>query len=215
MIKIYLFIFLIFSVILIGCSPIYTVKDFSTKEKFYDDFNKSVRDQSIKISLLNNNSQIFGEKAIIKNDTLIVSLSRQIKRTINKNDIQNINYFGKDMNHLSANIHLNNGEIIKVKNININSDSSITTDILEIQGKHIPVSELSAVSYTKHWIGLPIGIISGTVVGFFTSALLNGDRNNNSGDSGNGLYIIPIVEVIGGGVFGWIEGFHYTYQFYP
>ena len=56
--------------ILTGCSSIYTQKDFPSKQKFYEDFNNSVRNKKV-IVTLTNDSLINLINAEIKNDSLL------------------------------------------------------------------------------------------------------------------------------------------------
>ncbi len=69
---IYLIIFAV-PFFLVGCSSIYTVKDFSSKEKFYDDFNKFAKDKDLEITLLNDSSFSTGYGAVIINDKLVIN----------------------------------------------------------------------------------------------------------------------------------------------
>jgi hypothetical protein len=70
--KYYYLISLIFLAFLIGCSSTYSVSDFSSKEKFYDDLNKSMHDKSIKVILINDSSYVINNNVRISNDSLVL-----------------------------------------------------------------------------------------------------------------------------------------------
>jgi len=55
---------------LIGCSSTYKVIDYSSYEKFYEDFNNSVKDTKLSVTLTNDSSLVFPEGAEIKNDSI-------------------------------------------------------------------------------------------------------------------------------------------------
>lgn len=64
------YIYLIFagiSLFIIGCSSTYSVGDFPSKEKFYENFNKS-----IKVILVNDSSYIIDKNVKISNDSLVL-----------------------------------------------------------------------------------------------------------------------------------------------
>ena len=67
-----------------GCSSIYTERYFSSKEKFYKDFNKSAFNKTLKVTLKNDSSFICSNGAEIKYDTLFLPF---YKRYNNKNFI--------------------------------------------------------------------------------------------------------------------------------
>jgi len=84
--NIYYVILLLF-LLMIGCSSTYTIKDFSSKDKFYQSFNTSVGYKDINITL-NNDSQvtIFGG-GTLKHDTLYT-----LTDVFPVETIKNINY---------------------------------------------------------------------------------------------------------------------------
>lgn len=63
----------IFIFFIAGCSSTYRVNDFSSKEKFYEDFNKSMHNKSVNVLLANNSSFISSGNVLISNDSLIFS----------------------------------------------------------------------------------------------------------------------------------------------
>lgn len=90
--KIYLTVFL-FSLTLISCTSTYRISDFSSKQKFYEDFNESVKDKSLKIILTNDNIINSSHRAVIGNDSLI--LNNQNLESIPLNKIREISYSNK------------------------------------------------------------------------------------------------------------------------
>jgi hypothetical protein len=70
--KIIIFIVTFISLFLIGCSSIYTVKDFSSKDKYYEDFNSFVKNKNVKVTLNNDSSLTTFENTRISDDTLIL-----------------------------------------------------------------------------------------------------------------------------------------------
>ena len=59
-------VFLIF----IGCSSTYNAAEYPSIKKYYDDFNKSVEDNTLKVTLINDTSLVIPEGAKIKNDSI-------------------------------------------------------------------------------------------------------------------------------------------------
>ncbi|MHB1687752.1 MAG: hypothetical protein ACYCVH_10295 [Ignavibacteriaceae bacterium] len=117
------FITAFFSLTFISCSSIYTVKDFSSKEKLYQDFNNSVKDKSIEVKFINDSSLTINNGAVIKNDTLYsigYHLDKKYER-IALSEIKKINYTGSD--YKSANLLLKNDEQINAGDINIANDT--------------------------------------------------------------------------------------------
>ncbi|MGA7719569.1 MAG: hypothetical protein WCA84_00200, partial [Ignavibacteriaceae bacterium] len=101
---------LILSLFVIGCSSTYKVSDFTSRDKFYNDFNKFVRDKSVKVTLVNDSSFYVENVAQIKNDT-IYSFGQEIitrNKKIPSSDTVEINY--TDSNAMSAEILLKDGE---------------------------------------------------------------------------------------------------------
>lgn len=68
-------IYLIISLIiffLTGCSSTYTLKDFSSKEKFYNDFNKYMSNKPVKVTFVDDSSFVFSENVKISNDSILL-----------------------------------------------------------------------------------------------------------------------------------------------
>jgi PBP1b-binding outer membrane lipoprotein LpoB len=45
-------LFFLLALLLMGCSSTYTIKDFPSKERFYEDFNNSVKNKDVSITLM-------------------------------------------------------------------------------------------------------------------------------------------------------------------
>lgn len=56
--------------IVTGCSNSYTLKDYPSKERFYSNFNKSVKNETLEITYATDSIINSDEGAFIKNDTL-------------------------------------------------------------------------------------------------------------------------------------------------
>ena len=68
--KIFYLIATIFLLTLTGCSSTYKVSDFSSKDKFYEDFNNFTNKKTLKVTLNNDSSFIINKGAMISNDSL-------------------------------------------------------------------------------------------------------------------------------------------------
>ena len=68
---------LFFALTVLGCSSTYRVSDFSSKDKFYEDYNSSVKDKVVRVTMFNDSSLNAGEGTMIEDDTLIINLSNQ------------------------------------------------------------------------------------------------------------------------------------------
>ncbi|MCL5030164.1 MAG: hypothetical protein M1480_14230 [Bacteroidetes bacterium] len=215
------FIFCALELFLSGCSSIYTAENFSSKEKFYEDFNKSAKNKAVKITTTNDSSFASPEVSKISNDTLFfVSQIKDEMIRIKHDEIKDIQYYGSDMLNLSAVILLKNGEKLNAENVNLISDSSINASYKKHIYGFLPLRKIKEVSFKNHWLGVParlaIGTISGFGIGFFVVNGIIGQQNINGQDED--LSIIGGLSAIGlavGSVWGWIEGYNYTYQFNP
>jgi hypothetical protein len=209
--RIYVFILILF-IPFAGCTSTYIQKDFLSKEDFYKKFNNAAAGKTVNIKLTDG-SIITGNNAKILDDTLVYFIPAKRNVTVTKNDIKKINYYGSDMNHLSAVVVLKSGETVHVKNLKLYPDSSIITGVTRSEKKYIPVSELKNMSYNKHWLGVPIGVAGGIILS--RPVVLGAESAAANHYNPRGLWAVPVVEIIGGGVIGWLVGFNYTYQFNP
>ncbi|MHB9004813.1 MAG: hypothetical protein ACYC6C_12285 [Coriobacteriia bacterium] len=213
----YLSITFSLSLLFISCSSTYKISDFSSKDKFYEDFNNFAKGKTLNIFLENNISFISEISPQISNDSLIYLDKIQKEQAIfKKRDIKNVTfYYNRDKACYSANISLKNGEELNEDNIELLPDSSIKFIVYKNITKQIPLSNIKEVSYKNHWLGVPFGFLPGTIVGFIIGYWI--DYNNPGTNSTVGDQIaIPIGTVLGlmvGSIWGWLNGWDYTYQF--
>jgi len=214
------FIVAFFSLTFVSCSSIYTVKDFSSKAKLCQDFNNSVKDKSIKVKFINDSSLTINNGAVIENDTLYSIGYRLDKRyeRIALSEIKKINYTGSD--YKSANLLLKNNDQINAGDINIANDTmeySVTKKIL-MRTEVAPLDKIKEASYKNHRLGIPGWFLAGTGLGIIVGAIIFVSRNNGSPDNAymtlNSFLTIPFGSFVGI-IWGWIDGYNYTYQFNP
>ncbi len=188
------------------------MKDFSSKEKFYDDFNKYMVNTPVKVTLVNDSSFTALNGVSIANDSLFFTAQILKKEKIESNEIKNIKYLDPSSSNFAAIIILNNGKELKAIKADILSGSSINVLILEEENKNLPLRNIREASYNNHWLGVPVGLLSGTVLGYFTLGIVNtiNPKKNNPG-----LLVFPAAAIIIGGVLGWNVGYNYIYRFNP
>ncbi len=221
--KIALFNFLGFALLLIGCSSTYTLKDFSSKEKFYEGFNDFAKNKNVKVTLYNDSSLSAPFGAVILNDTLnVVKRVQEIEKTISKNEIKEIKYYyTTNFLHPDFKVILKNGNELKEKNIEILPDSSVKYSLFKHINESIPIDRVKTVNYKNNWLGMIPGFLSG----FISSALLGYAGgisalifSSNKKNEALPFYVLAITTVAGttmGTIIGWLIGFNYTYQFNP
>jgi hypothetical protein len=159
-------------ILFIGCSSTYRISQFSSKDKFFEDFNKSANDKSLKITMNDDSSFTANRGAKISNDSLTFFSIVRKEVKINKADIKDIKYFGTDMNHLSATIFLNNGDTATAKNINLGTDSSINAVLYVSENGSLPVLKIKQVSYVNHSMGAFMGFLTGIPAGLLTEIII-------------------------------------------
>jgi hypothetical protein len=221
--KFYLYIAAL-SLILIGCSSTYKISNFSSKDKFYEDFNNFAKNKSVKVTLINDSSFSFKNGAEIANDTLfylgkeIISGNKRIAVT----DIKEINYIKNDYN--SASILLMNGERFSAREIKKNNDSiefAFTEEVITLTNV-TSINRIKEIIYKNRWLGVIPGFIGGTLLGFVAGVTTVPEGTTSSGLMGQynepSYASVPIGTFSGlilGSAFGWFVGFNYTYQFNP
>jgi hypothetical protein len=85
---------LLSALIFMGCST-YTIKDFTSKDKFYQSFNKSVGQRDIDITLTDNSKRTIFGGGTLKQDTLYT-----LTGVFPVESIKKINYSAKDGSEL-------------------------------------------------------------------------------------------------------------------
>ena len=85
-------LFFLLALLLMGCSSTYTIKDFPSKERFYEDFNKFAQNKDVEITLINDSSFTINDGTVLENDTLISygKLEGKDKRSFALSDITEI-----------------------------------------------------------------------------------------------------------------------------
>ncbi|MHB1685990.1 MAG: hypothetical protein ACYCVH_01210, partial [Ignavibacteriaceae bacterium] len=202
------------------------VSDFSSRDKFYEDFNKSVNDKAVKVTLSNDSSFFMSTGAAIENDTLY-SLGKEIKSGIKKialTDTKGINY--SNQSHTTALIILNDGKRYQAEQLRGNRDSIEFSFTKIITLKDVTsINDIKNISYKNHWLGIIPGFIGGTIFGLLAGVIAIQTTPGTNNTSGGQAYYIPPTEtpakivassgVILGIAYGWFKGFNYTYQFNP
>lgn len=215
--------------LIIGCTSTYKISSFSSKDKFYEEFNNFAKNKNVKVILTNDSSFSVSNGAEIWNDTLY-SLGEEIK-TGNKqlalSDLKEIKY--NSIYYNSASILLKNGEEYSAKQLKMGKDSiefTFANEIITLNGI-TPINKVQKISYKKRWLGLFPGFIAGTFLGSVTGfCLVSSDNINTSlglaqtSTQNDGVNFDPVAwgalsGMIVGSALGWIVGFDYIYQFNP
>ena len=202
-----------FSLFLFGCSATYRIGDFSSKDKFYEDFNKSASSKSLNIILNNDNTFSAGSGAMILNDSLFFLVQSQRDEKIKRDKIKDIQYTGSDMSNLYAIIELKNGNKATAKNVNILSDSSINATVYYHIKKQISIDGIKSINYKNHWLGLTKGAIIGTVGGFATGFIVASSAQLTSDGPVVAGFVMTALGLIVGSIIGWNGGVIHTYEF--
>ena len=216
----------IFLLILTGCYSTYNVSDFSSRDKFYEDFDKSVNDKAVKVTLSNDSSFFMSNGAAIENDTLY-SLGEEFKSGIKKialSDTKGINY--ANQSHTNALIILNDGERYQAEQVRGNQDSIEFSFTKTITLKDVTsINNVKNISYKNHWLAVIPGFIGGTIFGIMAGLIaiqltpLTFNTVGNSTYYAGTNYIPAKIAlsscIILGISYAWIKGFNYTYQFNP
>ncbi len=200
----------------IGCFSTYNVTDFSSKEKFYEDFNNSAGNKSLNIVLKNDSSITAVNGANISHDSLIFAMQIQREtKILSKDEVRIIRYKGQNIFNT---IYFKNGDSLIANNIYILSDSSIFAEYFDSTFEHLPIKIIKEVSYKNHWPAIIPGIVCGILGSFIIAGVGETDsRNSDSGIFASGaamFYGVPLG-IITGGIIGWYIGYSYTYQFNP
>jgi hypothetical protein len=132
-----------------GCSTIYTIKDYPSKEKFHEDINNSIKDEKIKVVLLNDSSFTVKKGSVLENDTLFVygELNKTEHLSLALSNLKKTN-FRTDDDFNSVFVLLNDPEKLNYKNIKINCDS-IYFDIFQYLPISFALSDLVKLNYVN------------------------------------------------------------------
>jgi hypothetical protein len=140
-------LFIALSLLFAGCSTIYTIKDFPSKEKFYEDFNNSAKDKKIKVILLNDSSFTVAQGGVLENDTLFVfgELNETEHLSLELSDLKKENFRTND-DYNSTFVLLKNSEKLNYKNIKTNCDT-LSFDIIQYLPISFALSDLVKLNY--------------------------------------------------------------------
>ncbi|MGA7721951.1 MAG: hypothetical protein WCA84_12355 [Ignavibacteriaceae bacterium] len=217
--KIFYLLIPVLPLLLIGCSSTYNVADFPSKDKFYADFNKSASDKSLKI-IMNNDSTInAGNGALISNDSLLITIPVQKEEKISRDNIEELIYNSYDPNIINK-IILKNGKSITSDRISILPDSSVSFFDYVSTNESLSLNNVKKISYKNHWLGLPVGLIFGPLIGYGLGISLGEAISQSSFSSASSadkatIYVISSIGFVTVSVLGWVNGWTYTYIFNP
>ena len=207
----------VFSIVYSGCSSTYTLNNFSSYEKFYEDFNKSAYEKPVKIFLINDSSFVASGGAEVVNDTLLSAAQNKKERIILlKNKIKNIQfYYDKSNGTYSAKIVLNSGAVIKEDNVELLPDSSVSYEVYKYDS--LPLNKIKKVSYKNNLLGACLGFLIGSTTGFLAGGLVMASISGKESGLTPTYYFLSIQTIgsIAGIIWGGMQGYTYVYQFNP
>jgi hypothetical protein len=198
------------TLIIVGCSSTYRLSDFPSKKKFYEDFNKSAKNESLRIVLKNDSTIAAEYGAEISNDSLILNKFITKEQTIRRDEIKEIEYGAFNMT-----MRLKNGKSFELKSNKILSDSLIL--VLYYEPEYLPINKVNLICYKAHWAAVPAGIGLGIVSGFFIGSILIPTDDQDDGVIPSSFFLGLVsgftVGLISGGIVGYIIGDTYIYEF--
>ena len=207
----------IFLLTLTGCSTTYKVTDFSSRDKFYGDFNNFARNKNVKVTFTNDSSFSLTNSAEIANDTLYC-LGKEINsgnKRIAVSDIKELNYTRND--YKSASILLKNGESYRAKEIKMGKDSiefAFNNEVIT-QNKVTSINNIQKISYNNHSIGSISNLGLGFCLGIAGGSLVQIIGAGFAIPIGTPVIIGATLGIILGPITGALIGYKYTYQFSP
>jgi hypothetical protein len=210
-------LFFLLSLLFMGCSSTYTIKDFTSKDKFYEDFNSSAKSKDVNITLMNDSSFTINDGVVLENGILF-SVEGKDKKSFPLSDVAEIKYTKNDS--ASASIFLNNGGIYRGKNITTGSDSiyfTVTTSTAKnnTPPMHIGIDKVKTVTY-KTWLRSSlVGLLSGGIAGGIVVLIAHSNLKDNPGVATNYDILAPPIGALVGGIIGGIIGWNTIYQFNP
>jgi hypothetical protein len=200
---------------LTGCST-YTIKNFYSKEKFYQDFNKSAKNKDVSITLVYGKSFDIDNGVILENDSLISYEKSGIKgkMTVPLTDITDLLY--TDNNHNSASVIFKNGGIIEGDNITVGHDSICFDGMKQfiVRKSVAPINKVETVSYINNARAVPSGIFGGALAGLITAGIASVSLDKSNKPL-NYWLPAPLIGAVVGGIIAVLIGWNTTYQFNP
>ena len=174
---------------------------------------------NIDVTLSNDSSFSVPYGAIIADSLLTITNIKHTVRLRHSSVKEIKEYYDTDFTYPLHEVILTNGKELK-GDIRILPDSSIEYTVRENVYEKIPLKKIKEVYYKNHWLGIPSGFLIGAVSGFGVSYILDQFVNRNDSDkrSSKNIFIyfagIPLGAMTGM-IWGWINGYSYTYQFNP
>ena len=214
-------LFFLLALLLMGCSSTYTIKDFPSKEKFYEDFNNSAQNKDVNVTLINDSSFTINDGTVLENDTLISygKLEGKDKRSFALSDITEIRYANNDSS--SASVLFKNGDKLRGENIITDHDSIyfVTMKTSIARNNIVPIDKVKKVSYNNRLIRMPLGLLAGAPLGLLSGIVL-GHVFHTTDDKGypdvsNITIEMTFVGTLAGIIVSCIIGYNYIYQFNP
>jgi len=204
-----------------GCSSTYKVKNFSTKEKFYEEFNNSFKNREAKVVLTNDSTFIALNGVDIKNDTLYSYIFTEENQPMQFSlaDVADIEFISDHI--ASAKIFLKNGEKLNGNKVKVTKDSInfIESKSLMLLKKLESIDKIKRVTYKNRWKRMPLAILAGAPLGAFSgivfSKLLDTRDYKGNPDYFIGVINMTVVGVLTGCITSYLIGFDYIYQFNP
>ncbi|NCQ17593.1 MAG: hypothetical protein GW805_04640 [Ignavibacteria bacterium] len=211
------FIFIFFT----GCSSTYTVTDFGTKEKFYEEFNNNFKDREAKVTLVDDSSFIAQNGVEINHDTLLSfkKLEEKIHRRFALSDVTDIYFPGSTTT--SASVALKNGNKLTGDEVKVTKDSIsfVESKSIVVIKTLVPTDIIKTISYNDRWRRMPLGVLTGAPLGFLSGiALVNVFRikDYHGGLDYPGVsFQMTVLGVLTGCITSYLIGFDYIYQFNP
>ena len=112
--------------------------------------------------------------------------------------------------------------ITGIRNDTLFFQADITKSNFGNNYKAIPINKIKTISYNRHWLGLPIGLIGGAIIGIGIGGAISSYDAHTKGDplGINNEYLLPLIYgvLIGsitGSIVGWFVGWNYVYEFNP
>jgi hypothetical protein len=210
----------VLALLLMGCSSTHTIKDFPSKEKFYQDFNNSAKNKDVKIILVKDSSFAINDGIALENDTLFsyVILEGKDSRSFALSEITEIKYTNND--YKSASVLFKNGDKLIGEDIRTNRDSIyfVTMKKLLTRNNIISINKVKTISYKNRLIRIPLGILAGGLIGLVSGIFYASRPNTSKDDSGlisGSIVGGAVIGVLIGSIVSYCIGYNYYYQFNP
>ena len=211
----------IISLLSTGCSNFF-VKNFPSKQDFYNSFNSFAERKTLNIKLTNDSIFTYSNGIFVRNDSLVLNGYFTYKETkaLAIKDIKNINYYSIDFRNPSAYLELKDGENLNAEKIKISKDS-INFINVALKDKCIPLKEVENIYYKNRWIGASIGLpLGGFLGGIFLEYGILPPFKSTGWEQYYDQHVFDKIKVLlwlpaVGTIIGVIIGYTYNYQFNP